>query len=197
MMSPDFWYSLPVLTGRRVRLEPLSLEHAAGYHAAGNTGSGNAGTVAEAIRQIAGALAARARGERLAYALVDVATGTFVGSTSFCRIDPARRSIGIGDSWLGARWSTAGHATEADLLMLTYALDALGAVRMCWHVAAADTQARAHLERLGVDLEGVLRKHSRDPDGSWTDSAQYAMTDDDWPRVRSGLTERVAGTARM
>ena len=34
MTAPELWYSLPVLCGERVRLEPLTYEHAAGYLAA-------------------------------------------------------------------------------------------------------------------------------------------------------------------
>ena len=31
MTAAELWYALPVLTGTKVRLEPLALEHAAGY----------------------------------------------------------------------------------------------------------------------------------------------------------------------
>jgi RimJ/RimL family protein N-acetyltransferase len=36
-----------------------------------------------------------------------------------------------------------------------------------------------------------LRKHRLIAEGSWHDSVQYAMTDEDWPRVRGPLTQRL------
>jgi RimJ/RimL family protein N-acetyltransferase len=155
MMQPDLWYSLPVLNGRLVRLEPLSLEHAAGYLAAAGTGSEAAElfrwfatpadaanppvTVPDAVRHIAAMLAGRARGEQLPYAVMDVASTRLAGITGFRAVDPAARSIGIGQQWLGRRWSRSGHDVESALLMLTYAFDALGTVRLWWQLDAADT----------------------------------------------------------
>ena len=34
MTDNSAWYAMPVLTGRRIRLEPLTVEHAPGYLAA-------------------------------------------------------------------------------------------------------------------------------------------------------------------
>jgi N-acetyltransferase len=207
MMHPDLWFSLPVLTGRLVRLEPLSLEHAAGYLKAAGTGTeaqevfrwlaGPTGataapvTVAEAVRQIAGLLADRARGGQLSYAMIDVGSGRLAGVTGFAEIDPAARRIAVGQSWLGSRWWRGNCEAEASLLMLTYAFDALGAVRVSWQLDAGNSRTAAALQALGVSREGVLRKHRLVAEGSWHDSVQFAMTDEDWPRVRGPLTQRL------
>lgn len=82
--NDEFWYAMPVLRGRRIRLEPLALEHAPGYLAAAGTGENGAevfrwlsppggalaqpASIEDAIRHITHALAARARGARLRYA---------------------------------------------------------------------------------------------------------------------------------
>ena len=206
-MHPDLWFSLPVLTGRLVRLEPLSLEHAAGYLKAAGTGSeaqevfrwfvtptGEAAapvTVAQAVRQIAGLLADRARGGQLSYAMIDVENGRFAGVTGFSDINPAARRIAVGQSWLGRRWWRGDCETEASLLMLTYAFDALGAVRVSWQADAGDTRTAAALQALGASREGLLRKHRLVAEGSWHDTVQYAMTDEDWPRARGPLTQRL------
>ena len=200
-MQPEFWFSLPVLTGRAVRLEPLSLEHAAGYLAAAGTGAAAdrvfrgselapPASVVEAVRQVVAALAARARGERLPYAVLDAASGEFAGTVSFTP-DPARRAIGIGHRWLGSRWTGGGRDVETALLLLTYAFDALGAARVSWPVALSDTGARSTVDRLGLTLEGTLHKHRLAADGSLIDTAMYAVTDDGWPRVRGILSTRL------
>lgn len=202
MSSPDAWYTLPVLSGRLVRLEPLAVEHAAGYLAAAHAGDGaedvfrwlSIGTPAQlsdAQRQIAAALAARARGERLPYAQVDATTSEVIGTTSFYEVAPAVRALAIGHTWLGRPWWRTGHNTESKLLLLTHAFDTLGAARVFWHTDINNTRSQAAIARLGAAKEGVLRKHRIRPDGSWRDTVLYAMTDEDWPAARDHLAARL------
>jgi RimJ/RimL family protein N-acetyltransferase len=202
------WYSLPVLTGRLVRLEPLTIEDAPGYLAAAGTGedaeevfrwlnpkhgvSSVPRTLDDAEQHVAAALAARARGERFPYAQFDVATGEFAGTTSLYEVSPALRTLAIGHTWLGRRWWRAGHNTESKLLVMSYAFDELAAVRVVWHTDIYNVRSQDAIARLGATREGILRKHRLRRDGSWRDSVQYAMTDDDWPAVRDRLTARLA-----
>jgi RimJ/RimL family protein N-acetyltransferase len=60
-----------------------------------------------------------------------------------------------------------------------------------WHTDIYNERSQAAIERLGATREGVLRKHRIRKDGSWRDSVQYAMTDDDWPAAKARLTERL------
>jgi len=201
--SPDLWYALPVLSGRLIRLEPLALEHAPGYLAAAGPADDAAEvfrwmfpaapqTVADAEGHILTALAARARGERFAYAQLDAGTGEVAGTTSYYEVDPAARAIAIGHTWLGRRWWRTGHNTESKLLMLTHAFDTLGAARVSWHTDLNNTRSQEAIDRLGATREGVLRKHRIRRDGAWRDTVQYAMVDDDWPAVRARLIARLA-----
>ena len=208
MADEERWYQLPVLAGRLIRLEPLAMEHAPGYLAA----AGSAGeaaevfrwlsppggalaqpvTVADAAGQIAAALAARHCRTRLPFAQFDARTGEFAGTTSFYEVNPVQRTLGIGHTWLGQRWWRTGHNTEAKLLLLSHAFETLGAVRVVWHTDIRNTRSQAAIERLGATREGVLRKHRRRADGSWRDTVQYAMVDDDWPAARTALAARLA-----
>jgi len=201
--SPDLWYALPVLSGRLIRLEPLALEHAPGYLAAAGPADDAAEvfrwmfpaapqTVADAEGHILTARAARARGERFAYAQLDAGTGEVAGTTSYYDVDPATRAIAVGHTWLGRRWWRTGHNTESKLLMLTHAFDTLGAARVVWHTDLNNTRSQETIARLGATREGVLRKHRIRRDGSWRDTVQYAMLDDDWPAVRARLIARLA-----
>ncbi|MDQ1732802.1 MAG: N-acetyltransferase [Pseudonocardiales bacterium] len=202
--DPARWFSLERLTGRLVDLVPLAYEHAAGYLAAAQS-DGEAEevfrsmalvppvAVADAQSQIAAALAARARGERLPYAQLDPATGAVIGTTSFYEVNPALRSVAIGHTWLGHRWWRTGHNTESKLLLLTHAFDVLGAVRVVWHTDIRNIRSQAAIERLGAVREGVLRKHRIRLDGSWRDTVQYAMFDEDWPAARDKLSARLLG----
>ncbi len=199
--NPALWYALPVLPGQLIRLEPLAIEHTSGYFAAASKDGDevfrwlsvraptNENAAAE---QILVALAGRARGERFAYAQIDAASGEFAGTTSFYEVNPALRAIAIGHTWLGRRWWRTGHNTESKLLMMGHAFDTLGAARLVWHTDINNTRSQAAIERLGAVKEGILRKHRIRPDGSWRDTVQYAMTDDDWPAARQRLASRLA-----
>jgi RimJ/RimL family protein N-acetyltransferase len=190
------------LAGRLVELVPLSYEHAAGYLAAAEAGGGAAEVFRnltqpapkdedDARAQIAAALAARARGERLPYAQLDAVTGEFIGTTSFYDVAPALRAIAIGFTWLGSAWWRTGHNTESKLLMLTHAFEGLGAARVVWHTDIRNVRSQAAIARLGATREGVLRKHRIRPDGTWRDTVQYSMTDDDWVTVGAQLAARL------
>jgi RimJ/RimL family protein N-acetyltransferase len=199
--STDRWYALPVLTGRHIRLEPLTVEHATGYLKAGTPQAEDVFrwlsvdvpvTVDDARAQIELALAARARGERFAYAQIDARTGDVAGTTSLYEVNPQLRTLAIGHTWLGRAWWRTAANTESKLLLLTYAFDELGAVRVVWHTDIYNVRSQDAIARLGATKEGVLRKHKIRRDGSWRDTVQYAMTDDDWPGVRDRLTARLA-----
>jgi RimJ/RimL family protein N-acetyltransferase len=202
-VNPDAWYALPVLAGRLIRLEPLALDHAPGYLAALGAPEDTEEVLRwinvalpknldDAERHVLAGLAARARGERFPYAQIDAVTGEFAGTTSLYDVVPAARTLAIGHTWLGRRWWRTGHNTESKLLLLRYAFDTLGAVRVVWHTDIYNTRSQDAIARLGATREGVLRKHRLRRDGSWRDTVQYAMTDDDWPAARDRLTARLA-----
>ncbi len=211
MTTYDQWYAMPVLAGRLVRLAPMAAEHAEGYFAAAGTGadaedvfrwvstagssSGAPRTIEDARADVAAALAARARGERFAYAQFDAVTGELAGTSSYYDVVPAVRTIAIGHTWLGKRWWRRGHNTESKLLMLTHAFDTLGAARVVWHTDIRNERSQAAIARLGATREGELRKHRIRRDGSWRTTVQYSMTDDDWPAAKAHLAGRLAAHA--
>jgi RimJ/RimL family protein N-acetyltransferase len=198
---------MPALVGDRVQLEPLRYEHAADYLAAAGDGDAAAeifrwqsppggaltqpATVEDARAHIVAALAARARGTRLPYAQIDSVTDRFAGTTSFADPDPILRTLTIGYSWLGRPWWGTGANAEAKLLMLRFAFETLGAIRVTLVTDIRNERAQAAIERLGATREGLLRKHRRRADGSWRDTVLYGITDDDWPKVQQGLNARL------
>jgi len=202
--EPARWYAQEELTGAKVHLRPMRSEDAEGYLAAVTAEAGGADvfeflgkgpaptTIEEARTHVLAALAARARGERFAYAQLDVATEKLIGTSSYYEVHPASRSLAIGYTWLGRPWWRTGHNTDSKLLLLTHAFETLGAARVVWHTDSRNERSQAAIARLGACREGVLRNHRIRADGTWRDSVQYAMTDDDWPEVRDRLRRRLA-----
>ncbi|MEU4775098.1 bifunctional pyridoxamine 5'-phosphate oxidase family protein/GNAT family N-acetyltransferase [Micromonospora sp. NPDC023644] len=196
------WLDPAVLRGEHVLLEPLDLAHADELHAATadpevwrHLGSPLPAGPAGTAEQVAAALAAHRRGERVPWVQRCAVTGAVVGTTSFYEVDPERRAVAIGYTYLGRPWWRTGINTEAKLLLLTRAFEELGAVRVVWHTDIRNERSQRAIERLGASREGVLRRHRLRPDGSWRDTVQYSMTVDEWPNAQVTLRERLRRAA--
>jgi RimJ/RimL family protein N-acetyltransferase len=199
--SADEWWSAPTMTGRLVRIEPLTVDHAPGFLAA--AGGPDAAdevfrwltyppprTAADARGLIDAALEHCAARLRLPFAQVDAATGEFIGSTSYYEIDPIQHSLAIGHTWLGRRWWRTGHNTDSKLLMLSRAFDDLGAVGVGWHADSRNERSCTAIARLGATREATLRKHKMRRDGTWRDTALFSMLDEEWPSAREAMRSR-------
>jgi RimJ/RimL family protein N-acetyltransferase len=188
------WYDRPVLTGRHVRLEPLTEDHAAGLLEAGKypaiwtwLGILQPTNPAGARAMVAKALADP---NRRAWVQIDAGTGEVAGTTSYYEIDPVHRGVYIGHTWIGTRWQRTGLNTDAKLLLMGRAFDVLGAHRVGWHTDMLNAKSRAAITRLGGTFEGALRAHRVRPDGTLRDTAVYSVTAPEWPSVREVLTSR-------
>ncbi|NDK91699.1 GNAT family N-acetyltransferase [Gordonia desulfuricans] len=128
---------------------------------------------------------------RVAYAVVDNTDGTLVGSTSFYDIDATSRATAIGYTFYAERVQGTTVNPTAKFLLMRHAFEDCGAVRIVWHTHAENAQSRSAIAKLGAQFEGLLRKHRRFGDG-WRTTAQYAMTDDDWPEAKAHLVDRIS-----
>lgn len=118
--------------------------------------------------------------------------GELVGTSSLAELDLENESAHIGWTAYDPRvWGTAVNA-EAKLLLLAHAF-AHGFGRVRLQADAANSRSRAAILRLGATFEGVLRRERRRPDGTWRDTAVYSILAGEWPAVRAGLEERLAG----
>jgi N-acetyltransferase len=50
-----------------------------------------------------------------------------------------------------------------------------------------NTQSRRAIERLGAQLDGILRCHQASPNGALRDTAVYSITAAEWPAVRAHI----------
>ena len=82
---------------------------------------------------------------------------------------------------------------ECKLLLLSHAFDDCGFGRVKIQTDLVNLRSQAAIAKLGATKEGVLRRHMLRPDGSTRDTVVFAVTIDDWPKVRAGLLARVGG----
>ncbi|GEE00730.1 hypothetical protein nbrc107696_11760 [Gordonia spumicola] len=129
---------------------------------------------------------------RVAFAVVH--GDALVGTTSFYDVDADNRTLAVGYTFYGpAAMGTVVNPTSK-LLLLEHAFDTCAAVRVVWHTHEQNARSRAAIGKLGAEFEGLLRKHRRFGDG-WRTTAQFAMTDDDWPALRDTLADRSAASS--
>nr|WP_221471168.1 GNAT family protein [Amycolatopsis umgeniensis] len=189
------WNDHATLTGERVRLEPLTRDHAKGLFEAG---SDPAIWTWLSLRQPEDLAAAEAMVEgilgdpaRRAWAQIDARTGEVAGTTSFYAMDARHKIISLGYTWIGSAWQRTGLNRESKLLLLRHAFDDLGANRVSWETDINNLKSQKAIERLGAQREGVLRAHRVRPDGTIRDTVVYSLTGPEWPAVRTALSSSV------
>ncbi len=186
------------LVGRLVIVEPLALEHEAGLIAAASESELFAwmpvdmASSPDAVRTwLQATLESTQAGRDVPFVLRDASTGEVVGSTRFLELRLEHLRAEIGWTWLRREsWST-GINVETKMLLLGRAFEDVGLRRVEFKTDARNERSRGALLALGAEFEGILRKHMVVRDGGARDSAYYSVIDDEWPRLREQLRERV------
>jgi N-acetyltransferase len=191
-------WTVPILEGELVRLEPLSRAHEDGLWEASRDErtwrwlSVHQPATRDDLRAYVGdALASAEAGLELPLATIRREDGRVVGSTRYLALRPEHRSVEIGWTWLHPdAWGT-GINVEAKLLMLEHAFERLGCLRVELKTDANNERSRAAMAALPAQFEGVHRKAMLVRGGQRRDSAWYSVVDDEWPAVRANLLRRL------
>ena len=131
-------------------------------------------------------LALAATGAMLPFTVLD-ANGRIAGMTTYMNIDAATPRLEIGCTWYARRVQRTPLNTQAKLLLLAHAFDALGCIAVEFRTHILNQQSRRAIERLGAKLDGVLRCHQRAQDGTLRDTCVYSITAAEWPTGRTHL----------
>ena len=173
-----------------VRLAPLSLAHADGLRAAASDGKLWALRITSVPEpQDVEAYIQRALDmpDRVAFAVLDAATGAVIGSTSYHDILPLVDRVEIGWTWYAKSRQRSHVNTSCKLLLLAHAFDTLGCAVVGWRTDNFNFASQAAIERLGARRDGVIRGHALRRDGTIRDTVMYSMTRGEWPEVKAQL----------
>ncbi len=182
------WPVHAALAGRRVSLVPVSHDHAealAAEVAASGLDRLWYTVVPEPERmaaEIDRRLGLQASGSMRPYTVLD-AEGRPAGMTSYMNIDAAHRRVEIGSTWLVPRVQRNGLNTEAKWLMLRHAFETLDCIAVEFRTHRLNQQSRRAIERLGAQLDGILRHHQRTRDGLLRDTCVYSIVAPEWPTI--------------
>jgi RimJ/RimL family protein N-acetyltransferase len=187
-----------VLSGSRVRLEPLSLEHVPGLAEVGLDPAlwqwtlARPHTEADLRAWAEATIANRDAGTEFPFATIDIATDRPIGSSRYLNMALDHRRVEIGWTWLAPAWQRTGANREAKLLMLGHAFDTLGCRRVEFKTDSLNEPSRTALLGIGAIFEGIFRNHMVMPDGRMRHSAYYSVIDEEWPAVRERLETSLA-----
>ncbi|WP_257477552.1 GNAT family N-acetyltransferase [Acidipropionibacterium jensenii] len=186
------------LTGRIVRLEPLSRNHLDGLIEA--TRDGDLGhrlwwTSTPAPEQmaddIAGKLAARDAGTMVPFACIRLADELPIGVTTYYDLVPEVPRLSIGYTWTRASCQGSGSNPDSKLLLIEHAFEQLGCVRVELRTKWTNQQSRTAIERLGFKRDAVMRAYVRHANGILDDAVVYSMLSTEWPAAKLRLQDRV------
>src|SRR5262245_53813834 len=187
------------LDGKRVRMEPLSLQrHWDGLVAIGTHPDlwkwtlSNCDTP-EALRAyLDRALEEQERGVSLPFATIDKPSGRIAGCTRYGNIELKSRRVEIGWTWVGVPFQRSHVNTEAKYLMLRHAFETVGCVRVELKTNALNMKSRNAMLRIGCREEGTMRKREVSDRGVWRDTVYFSILDTEWPGVKERLERMMA-----
>jgi len=181
------------LNGYGVRLEPLTLAHADGLRAAARDGElwklrvTSVPEPDQTEAYIQSALEGLAAGNRVPFAVIDEASGTVIGSSSYHDIIAPVARLEIGYTWYAKSRQRSHVNTACKLMLLTHAFDTLGAGVVGWRTDNYNFASQRAIERLGAKKDGVIRHHALRRDGTVRDTVMYSVIAGEWPEVRNHL----------
>ena len=185
-----------VLTGKHVRLEPLSDIHVPGLAAIGVGQDfwhfmlyGEMRTEEDMQSWVQDILARAEKGTDVPFAVIHLGSGRVAGATRYMNIVPQDRGLEIGGTWYGPEFQRSAVNTESKYLLLVHAFETLEAIRVQLKTDSRNTRSQAAIERIGAVREGILRNHMILPDGVVRDSVYYSILDTEWPEVKLRLED--------
>jgi N-acetyltransferase len=182
------------LTGKFVRLEPLTESHGPGLTKIGMDDEiwqympygimRNETDIRNWIRTM---LEYGAKGTDQPFAVIHLATGHVAGATRYMEIRPEHRGLEIGGTWYGAEFRRTQVNSECKYLLLKHAFEELRYIRVQLKTDSRNERSQRAIERIGAVKEGMLRNHLILPDGYYRHSIYYSILDSEWPQVKLKL----------
>jgi RimJ/RimL family protein N-acetyltransferase len=188
-----------VLTGKFVRLEPLTEDHAAGLTAVGLDDNiwkympyGLIRNGADIKAWVANILERAEEGTDVPFVVIHRASGRVAGTTRYMEIRPDHYGLEIGGTWYGAEFRRTQVNTECKYLLLQQAFEELHCIRVQLKTDSRNERSQRAIERIGAVREGTLRNHMILPDGYIRHSIYYSILDTEWLDVKGKLEAMLA-----
>jgi len=185
-----------VLTGKYVRLEPMTGSHipalaeiGVGQTFWGFMLYGDMKSVDDMGEWVQDILSRAQKGTDLPFVAIHLASGRVAGATRYLNIMSNDRGLEIGGTWYGTDFQRSVVNTECKYLLLRHAFEMLGCIRVQLKTDLRNERSQRAIERIGAVKEGILRNHMILPDGRYRHSVFYSILDTEWDEVKKRLAE--------
>lgn len=193
----DPWRDHPVLEGEHIILRPMERSDGPAIVDAASDGRlwelfYTAVPGPESIDAYLDSAAAEAAyGRAMPFVVIDKASGKLVGATRYMRMKADARRLEIGTTFYAQSAQRSPINSEAKLLLLTHAFEAMDCMCVQLRTDAFNFQSQRAIERLGAKRDGVLRNHSI-LNGRNRDMVVYSILANEWNGVKTHLRFRLA-----
>lgn len=190
----------PLLEGRRIRLEPMTIAHLPALEKVAfderiwRYMTHPVNTPEKLRAWLEASLKQEAEGTVVPWVTVLKEGNRVIGSTRFLDFDHANRTTELGNTWLAPQFHGTGINPEAKLLQLTYAFEDLKLNRVALKTHHENFQSQAAMRKIGATYEGTFRNHYIMSDGSLRHSVWFSIIREDWPRVKAQLEARLGAS---
>jgi len=184
------WIEPVVLRLHGIGLEPLALAHESGLRQAAQDGQLwqlKVTSVPEPEQTRAYIEAALNAADRLAFAVIEEASGKVLGTSSYHDILPTVRRVEIGYTWYAKSVQRSHVNTCCKIMLLTHAFETLHCQTVGWRTDILNTASQQAIERLGARQDGVIRGQALRRDGTIRDTVMYSMLQSEWPAAKARL----------
>jgi N-acetyltransferase len=191
---PDLWKTPTTLTGKYVRLEPLSEKHVRGLTEIGLDERiwrlmvyGQMSTETDLHAWVQDMLARQAMGTDLPFAVIHLESGKIAGATRYMEMRPQHKGLEIGGTWYGLEYQRTAVNTESKYLLLKYAFEKMECIRVQFKTDSRNERSVRAIERLGAKREGLLRNHMIMQDGTKRNSLYFSIIFEEWLEIKKRL----------
>ena len=113
--------------------------------------------------------------------------GRIIGSTRYMNIEKDIRRLEIGTTWYSKSAQRSPVNTECKLLLLQHAFESLQCLAVEFRTHRFNVNSRRAIERLGAQLDGIIRSHRYSANGTVRDTVVYIIIRHEWENVKSNL----------
>jgi len=114
------------------------------------------------------------------FIVFDKAVGKYAGSTRYMNIDWRNKVLEIGSTWIGREFQGTGLNGHMKRLMIDHAFHEMAFEKVGFRVDERNIRSRKAVEKLGAQLEGVLRENVYLLDGFKRNTCCYGLLKAEW-----------------
>jgi RimJ/RimL family protein N-acetyltransferase len=180
-----------LLETSKVILQPIQTNHIEGLIAIANDASiwsyfTSELSAEEAMKTwVETAIQQRANNTRYPFVIIDKATNSVVGSSSYGNISERDKRLEIGWTWLGKDFQGTGLNRHCKYLLINYTFETLQYERVEFKTDVLNLQSRKALLKIGATEEGVLRSHTLMPHNRRRDTIFFSILRNEWEEIRN------------